>query len=94
MSNAAGSSWSVEKRSKKSNMSSVCTCNDPFAMNPCPKHPDTSCLTNFPMSSTLGRTSSMREETKKGFGSTPPCECGLRYMSQQKLEQNHHQVSI
>ena len=53
---AAGSwSWS-EKRCKKSNGSGVCTCSDPFAMNPCPKHPENSYLTNFHMSTNLART--------------------------------------
>ena len=48
-------SWS-EKRCKKSNGSGVCTCSDPFAMNPCPKHPENSYLTNFHMSTNLART--------------------------------------
>lgn len=42
------------------------------------------------MSTNLARTASVHE-TRTGFGS-PPCECGWRYMSQQKLEHAHHQV--
>lgn len=60
-------------------------------MNPCPKHPENSYLTNFHMSTNLARTASVHE-TRTGFGSPPPCECGWRYMSQQKLEHAHHQV--
>ena len=68
----AGSwSWS-EKRCKKSNGSGVCTCSDPFAMNPCPKHPENSYLTNFHMSTNLARTGNkiMKiswEQAWKGF---------------------------
>ena len=61
-------------------------------MSPCPKHPKVTCLTNFQTSSNFGRTSSVRE-SRRDFGSSPPCQCGLNFMSQQRLEDDHYKVN-
>ena len=92
-SDSHATSRSERRQQKKSGSNNACTCLDPFSLEICPKHPDSSKLSGYRVV-TIERTGSLKEIPGSRVFKGPPCKCGERYMSQNFLQTGNKKSAI